>query len=361
MGTQMNGTEPRICIRPGLFARSDRQTDAEAILQYAERIEEMGFDGVFVGDRMLAEAPASDGKIVYSATMIEATTIMAAIAARTSRIQVGLLIYVVPYRRPLQIAKTFASLDVISSGRIIMGAGVGWNPKEFDALGLNMSERGGQFEEAIPLIRKLWCGERVTFEGKWSKLKDIQIAPASPRPSGIPIWMASFAPSHDLNFSSGFPKLIRGALERVGRLGDGWAPLTYSASAKRRISPEHLAQAWGHIETAACQAGRDPEKIELVHSDWIYVLDGPGAEKRAFEAVSAFFTGDWDEARNTYIIGTPDEVVEKLLTQTRRINRKVDSYLLTPIGTSADQLSLIQERIAPELRAANTVSVPPHS
>jgi probable F420-dependent oxidoreductase len=341
-------TQPRINIRPSFAFGVE---DVAAMIEYAELIEQMGFDGVFVGDRMLSQAQAG-GKVVYASTMIEVTTIMAAFAARTSRIAVGVLVYIVPYRRPLQIAKTFASLDALAKGRIIMGAGVGWNPKEFEALGLDMGDRGRQFEEAIPLIRRLWSGERVTFDGKWSKLVDVQIAPASPRPGGPPIWMASFAPSHSLDFSAGFEVPIRRALDRVGRLADGWAPLTYSASAKRRISAEQLGDAWQIVQEGAARAGRDPNSIDIIHSDWIYVLDGPNAEERGFKAVSTFFTGDWEQAKNTYVIGTPDQVVEQLLAQTSRIGRSVDAYLITPISDERSQLDLIRERVAPALRSA---------
>jgi probable F420-dependent oxidoreductase len=344
--------EPMICIRPSFELR---MKDLQGTLRYAELVEEMGFDAVFVGDRMLAQA-ASDGKVVYDATAVECTTIMAAMAARTSRIRIGVLIFVVPYRRPLQIAKSFASLDAISEGRIIMGCGVGWNRREFEALGLDMSKRGAMFEEAIPLIRKLWTGEPVTFQGQWSQLDQISIAPLPKQPDGPPIWMASFAPSHDLDFSGGFPKPIAGALDRVGRLADGWAPLTYSASARRRISPEDLARAWEIVGAGAERVGRSPADIDLVHSDWIYIVDGPDGERRGQEAVSKFFTGNWEEAKNTYVIGTPDEVVEQLARQTSRIPRKVDAFLLTPISIEHGQLDLIHDKVAPALRQLNRKS-----
>lgn len=342
--------EPLINIRPSFAVGVD---DVEATLQYAELIEQMGFDGVFVGDRMLAQAQVGD-KVVYSATMIEVTTIMAAIAARTSRVKVGVLVYIVPYRRPLQIAKTFASLDTLAKGRIVMGAGVGWNAKEFEALGLNMADRGSRFEEAIPLIRRLWSGESVTFEGRWSKLADVRIAPPSPTPGGPPIWMASFAPSHSLDFSAGFPVPIRRALERVGRLADGWAPLTYSASSKRRIEPAQMGEAWQIVQQGAASVGRDPADIDVVHSDWIYVLDGkPDAKERAYRAVRTFFTGSWEEALNTYPIGTPDQIVAQMLQTMSAVDRKPDAYLITPISDERGQLELIRDRVAPLLREAS--------
>ncbi|HLG87367.1 MAG TPA: LLM class flavin-dependent oxidoreductase [Alphaproteobacteria bacterium] len=344
------GRQPSICVRPALFRRPGDITDAEEIIQFAQRAEALTFDGVFVGDRLLAEAPA-DGKIVYGGSFIEATTIMAAIAARTERINIGILVYVVPYRTPLQTAKVFASLDVISRGRIIMGAGLGWNRKEFESLGLDMAGRGAQFEEAIPLIRRLWTGEAVSFVGNWSRLEEVVISPACPRAAGPPIWMASFAPSHSLDFSGGFSAAIRGALDRVGRLADGWAPLTYSASAKRRLSPSDLAAAWDIVGQGATRVGRSPDDITLVHSDWIYILDGPGAKDRAYNALSTFFTGTWEDAKRTYLIGTADEVLEMLSAQSAELDRPVDSYVLTPLSPEMSQLELIGEFLIPALRS----------
>ena len=339
-------TEPMICIRPSFPLR---MTDAEGTMRYAKMVEDMGFDAFFLGDRMLAQAALPDGQVVYAATSVEPTTMMAAIAGRTSRIQIGVLVYIVPFRRPLQIAKTFASLDFISNGRIIMGAGLGWNPKEFASLGLSMADRGSQFEEAIPLIRQLWRGDTVTFHGRWSDLEGVRIAPISPRPAGPPIWMGTFAPTQTLDFST-WTTPVRNVLDRVGRHADAWAPLTYTAASMRRISAAHLGEAWNMIMESAVKAGRASDSVDLVHADWIYILDGPNAEQRGFEAVSKFFTGSWQDAKNTYVIGTPDEVVDKLLTLTSRIKRKTDAYMLTPISSELSQLDLIRDRIAPKLR-----------
>ena len=340
---------PPVNVRP-TFHRPD--TNISDTIEFAVMAEEMGFDGVFVGDRLLAHAQ-SFGKTVYTAGMIECTTIMAAMAARTKRINIGVLVYIVPYRTPLQAAKTFASLDLISDGRIIMGAGLGWASKEFDSLGIEFATRGARFEESIPLIRRLVSGEKVTFDGRFTKLDEVQIAPASKRPGGPPIWMASFEPSHDLDFSKGYPTRISSALQRVGRLADGWAPMVFSASGKRRITQEHLLEAWNFIAEGAAKVGRNTDDIDFVHSEWIYVLDGPGSEKRAHEAVSNFFPGTYEEAKRTFVIGTPEEVVEKMQEQVRLLPRKADAFLLTPFSAERRQLELVQERVKPLLQEAN--------
>ncbi len=347
--TKPRPTLPPVNVRPTFHSANTKISDTIA---FAVTAEEMGFDGVFVGDRLLSQAQ-SKGKVVYTAGMIEATTIMAAMATRTARINIGVLVYIVPYRTPLQAAKTFASLEQISNGRIILGVGLGWSSKEFESLGLEFATRGARFEEGVPLIRRLITGENVTFHGRFSTLDDVQIDPASPRPGGPPVWMASFEPSHDLDFSKGYPTRISNALKRVGRLADGWAPMVFTASGKRRITPEHLLEAWQFITEGAASIGRDPDDIDIVHSEWIYVLDGAGSEQRAHEAVSNFFPGSWEEAKRTFVIGTPDEIVEQMQAQMVRMPRKSDAFLLTPFSADCRQLELIQSRVAPQLREAN--------
>lgn len=349
MSRKIRPALPRVNVRP-TFHRPD--TKISDTIAFAVMAEELGFDGVFVGDRLLAQAQ-SFGKVVYTAGMIESTTMMAAMAARTSRVDIGVLVYIVPFRTPLQAAKTFASLDQISDGRIIMGAGLGWASKEFESLGIEFASRGARFEEYLPLIRRLVCGEKVTFHGRFTHFDEVQIAPASPRPGGPPVWMASFEPSHDLDFSQGYPTRISNGLKRVGRLADGWAPMVFSASGKRRITPEHLLEAWNFVCEGARAVGRDPDDIDFIHNEWIYVLDGPGSEKKGHEAANNFFPGTWEEARRTFIIGTPEEIVDKMQAQIALLGRKSDAFLLTPFSADRRQLELIQERVAPLLREAN--------
>lgn len=344
---------PLVCIRPPgwMTATSGPITD---LVAWAERAERLGFDGAFVGDRLLSEATTPSGDVVYGASMLDVTVALATMAARTERILLGPLVLVFPYRHPVQLAKTFASLDAASGGRIVLGAGIGWNAREFEVLGLPMTGRGERFEEALHVVRRLWTGEPVSHRGDTWQFSDVQIVPSPARPGGPPVWLASFSPGQALDWTDELPAASLRQLDRVGRLADGWVPLVYSASAKRRIAPAMLATAWGRVQQSARAAGRTRDDIDFVLSDWCYVLDGPGAQDRCRRALARFFDGSWDEAQRTYSIGTPDELLDMLRTQTAEIDR-VDGYVLTPLSDEPEQMELLAD-VGAHLRAGKGVA-----
>lgn len=138
-------------------------------------------------------------------------------------------------------------------------------------------------------------------------------------------------------------------LERVGRLADGWVPLVYSASGKRRLDARVLARAWERVLDSAATAGRGRQDIDFVFSDWCYVLDGSRSVERCRRALSGFFSGSWEDALRTYTIGTAGEVVEKIRAHCAGIDR-VDAYVLTPLGGEPDQLDALAEGVTPHLR-----------
>jgi probable F420-dependent oxidoreductase len=337
---------PLVCLRPPGWVTPTSGPIVD-LVAWVGRAEELGFDGAFVGDRMLSEATTPGRAVVYGASMLDVTVALATMAARTSRILLGPLVLVFPYRHPVQLAKQFASLDAVSGGRLVLGAGIGWNAREFEVLGLDMGGRGERFEEQIALVRELWAGQPVTHRGPTWDVADVQIVPPPARPGGPPIWLASFSPGQALDWTTELPALALRQLDRVGRLADGWVPLVYSASAKRRLAPETLARAWDHVLDSAARSDRGRGDIDFVLSDWGYVLDGPASVERCKLALSRFFDGSWEDAQRTYTIGTADEVVDKLRAQTASIDR-VDAYIFTPLSNETeqmDQLASVAERL----------------
>jgi len=347
----VSGDGVLVCVRPPGWVNEDSGPLAD-LLAWAERAEELGFDGVFVGDRLLAEATTPGGAVVYGASMTDVTVILAAMAARTAKIFLGPLVLVFPYRHPIQLAKAFASLDAASGGRVILGAGIGWNAREFEALGIPMAGRAERFEEALPLVRRLWIGHPVTHAGPTWQFADVQVSPPPARPGGPPVWLASFSPGQAMDWQDTFPPATQRQLERIGRLADGWVPLVYSASSKRRLASETLGAAWRVVLDSAARSGRTRTDIDFVFSDWCYVLDGPGAEDRCQAALSRFFAGSWEDALRTYTIGTADEVLNKIRAHTAAVDH-VDAYIFTPLSDEAEQLGLLAG-IAGVLREAAT-------
>ncbi len=187
-------------------------TQPEEILRMAETAEASGaFDHVWVGDSIMAKP------------RMESITLMAAIAARTKRVKIGVACMAsFPSRDPITLAYQWASMDLLSEGRMILGACMGGpvdqqeHRTEYRNMGIKAADRAQRMEEKIPLLRKLWTEDRVTYEGKFHSLENAFIEP-KPAQSPPPIWVIS-----NPRLATGKPHIIERSLRRVARMGDGW-------------------------------------------------------------------------------------------------------------------------------------------
>lgn len=317
-------------------------TPFDDIVRWVKRAEEKGFDSVHVGDRLLSRVPP-----VYESTMYEATMALATFAAHTERLELSPLVFNSPYRHPVLIAKVFASLDVMSHGRAILGIGAGWNAHEFAVLGVPRDKRGELLEEGVEVIRRLWTENHVDHAGRHFRFEDVSVEPKPLRKPHPPIWFGSFGPE-----VAEFTPLVDRVLRRIGRLGDGWVPLTYSTPGRQMMAPEKLGAAWRRIEASLVEHGRDPGQFEIVYSHWPYVLhDEAGERARCEAAVQRWFDGSYEEAKRTYPIGTPEAIVETLKHATSDLPR-VDRFIFTPFSYDPEQMDRLAEEVIPRLREA---------
>jgi probable F420-dependent oxidoreductase len=340
---------PFVGARPSGWLGGDPTTQIREILDWAVYAEELGFDVFYVGDRLLA-AVASGENRVYESSMLDPFVLLSGVAARTSKIRLATLVAVVPYRHPASLAKITASLDVLSGGRFILGAGSGWNRTELAMYGVDYATRGKRMEEGLKLVRRLWDGEAITEATEFWDLDGIRVTPTPDR--APPIWLGSFRPTDIVpDWNGEIDDRIRRALSRVGRLADGWVPVLYSGVNQTRMSGKQFAASWDVISEAAEAAGRDPEKIEIIFAHWVAIVRDQ-AERAACERVLArFFPGTYEEARNTYLIGTPEEILEQIRSMTSELNR-IDGYLFTPLNDDKTQLQAISEEIRRPLLAS---------
>ena len=182
--------------------RNPDQWHREWSALYAETIdlaawtEEAGFDAAWVPEHHLA----SDS-YVSSPLMV-----LSAIAARTSRIRLGSAIALAPLYHPLRFAADCVALDILSGGRAEMALAIGYRRREYDAFGLDFARRGSRFDEFLQVVKALWAGETVDFEGKHFTLKGAKLMPPAPR-GDVPLLIGGF---------------VEKALERVARHADGY-------------------------------------------------------------------------------------------------------------------------------------------
>jgi probable F420-dependent oxidoreductase len=152
----------------------------------ARTAEEAGFDSIWVGDHYLYR----DGRGERGPW--EAWSLLAGLAAVTSRVRLGPLVACLGFHAPAVLAKTAATVDEISGGRLVLGVGSGWNETEFRAFGLPFDRKVSRFEEAFEIVRRLLAGERVTFSGRFHSVEDAVLLPA-PRRS-IPLMVGGTGP-----------------------------------------------------------------------------------------------------------------------------------------------------------------------
>ncbi len=158
-------------------------------LDLARRAESAGYDSIWVGDHLVYDLPDGSTRGPY-----EAWTTLAAIAAATTRVEIGPLVASASFHAPAMLAKQAATVDAISEGRLILGIGAGWNRREFDAFGFPSDRRVSRGEEALAIIAPLLREGRTTFHGQFYDVEDCVLDPRPVREGGPPIMLGSNSP-----------------------------------------------------------------------------------------------------------------------------------------------------------------------
>jgi probable F420-dependent oxidoreductase len=187
----------------------------EHFARVARAAEEAGFDSLWAGDHISFHEP-----------LLDQTVALSLFAAVTERIALGAGVVILPLRSPALVARAFASLDYLSGGRTILGVGVGGeHPKDFEAVGVPVRERGARTDEAMLALRELFSAEEASFAGRFYAFGGVSINPRPVQPGGPPIWVGGRSEA---------------AIRRAARLGDGWIPIWASPDRYAR----GLAQLW---------------------------------------------------------------------------------------------------------------------
>lgn len=218
----------------GIWATPDN------IASFSRQAERAGYASLWSFQRLLIPA-GSDMQPVYQ-SVLDPMAALAFTAALTSRIRLGAAIINAPYVSPGYLAKEAATVDILSAGRLDLGLGIGWMPEEFELTGASMPRRGPRLAEYVRVLRALWADGISEFDGEFYRIPRGTMAPNPVQRGGPPILLGGMA---------------RPALERIGRVGDGW--VTSSRTDLSRIS-ELIAV----VRDAAAAAGRDPHRLRIV-------------------------------------------------------------------------------------------------
>ncbi len=172
--------------------------------------EELGYHLVMISDHVAITPDIQEG---FPAPFYDPFTSLSWLAAMSDGVELGTTVTILPYRHPLLTARMGATIDQLSNGRFILGAGVGWARQEFDALGVPFDKRGALASEYLEAIKLCWANDVATYEGQHISFRDVHTAPRPVRSTGIPIWVGGSSEA---------------ALLRAVRYGDAWHPYRYT-------------------------------------------------------------------------------------------------------------------------------------
>jgi probable F420-dependent oxidoreductase len=233
---------------------SSATVSAADLVRFAQQAETLGFYCLTVADHIVVPKNISvpypytvDGKYPGTGYHLETLMTMSYLAGATQRIRFVTSVMILPYRNPIVTAKMLASLDVLSGGRVIVGAGVGWMKEEFETIRTEaFAERGKVTDEYIAAFRELWMSDKPSFSGKYCNFSDIIFLPKPVQKPTIPIWIGGHS---------------KQAIRRAARLGDGWHPIGGVPTIP--LEPEDVAADMAMLREYAEKAGRDPKKIRV--------------------------------------------------------------------------------------------------
>jgi len=222
----------------GLTRRPLTATDhADQVIQLAEAAEQLGFHAVWVGDHLAfpttptTSYPYGGGTMSPQTSMLDPFAVLAAVAARTSRVRLGFGVVVLPLRHPVVVAKLVATIDALSHGRVVLGVGTGWLPEELTLVGVDVAERGRATDAALQLLRRAFADGEVD---------GMTLLPTPVQRPGPPLWVGGAGSR---------------ALRRAAELADAWdAPFT---------DPDALADGIARLHAACKAVGRDPATLDV--------------------------------------------------------------------------------------------------
>ena len=219
------------------------------------------------GDIQQAHSTASDERL-------EQITTLAYLAGITDQIKLVTSVMIIPYRNPILTAKMLSTLDMLSKGRLILGAGVGWMKEEFELLNTEpFAERGAVTNEYLRAFIELWTSDNPTFEGEYVNFSDITFLPKPVQKPHPPIWIGGQS---------------KPAIRRAAQIGNAWHPVGAIPAAP--LEPEELAENLALLHDYAEKAGRDPSQIQVSVKAPLYDSNNSDGPRRRF-------TGSPDQVR----------------------------------------------------------------
>ncbi len=292
----------------------------ENLRTLAQRAESLGFDSVWVSDHIILPRKvdsfypyAADGVATFrpDEDYYDPLATLNFLAGCTQKIRLGTHVLILPYRNPVVTAKMLSTLDVLSGGRVILGAGVGWMEEEFQALGLDTyAQRGAVTDEYIQLFKELWTKDEPEFQGEHYQLSGMGFMPKPVQKPHPPIWIGGHT---------------NPAIRRAAEYGDGWMPIGLRPPAI--LEPEELAEKIARLRRLTVRAGRPEDAVSLCFSTGVTFDDSPGATRRMMsgraEQIATDLRQYQDLGVRNFILGFPGDSVAALNEAMEQFSKQV--------------------------------------
>jgi probable F420-dependent oxidoreductase len=292
----------------------------EQLRTVAQRAEDLGYDHVWVSDHIILPKKvdsfypyAADGVATFKPDepYYEPLAALNFIAGCTQRIRLGTHVLIIPYRNPVLTAKILSTLDVLSGGRLILGAGVGWMEEEFKAMGLDTyKERGAVTDEYLQIYKELWTKEDASFDGKYYQISDTGFEPKPVQKPHPPIWIGGHSGP---------------AVRRAARYGDGWMPIGLRPPAI--LEPEELSGKIARLRKLTVEAGRPEDAVSLTFSTGVVFNDAAGSSRTWMQGNPEQIASDLrqyqDLGVSNFIINFQGGTVLELQENMERFSREV--------------------------------------
>jgi len=289
--------------------------DLEEIRRYIERAEALGFHSLWVQEQAGLRAAAG---------ALEGVSMLSYAAALTRRIRLGSAVFLINLRNPIQLAKSLASLDQLSQGRLIVGVGLGGVTRLYEAYGLSPEHRVSRFVEALTLMKKLWTEENFTFEGKFWQIEKASLLPRPFQKPHPPVWFGANSPA---------------ALKRAVKHGSGFIGAGSSSSGDFKSKVQTVLSALAEAKKGSA---------DFIIGKRVYLAvdrDRERAAKRLREWFGLFY-GQADLADRVAVWGSAEECVERLREIVAAGARLL---LLNPVFDMMEQMEVLASEVVPRV------------
>lgn len=309
----------------------DSDAAIDALTRQAELVEDAGFDSLWIPEHHFTEENYPDN-----------WSLLSYLTGKTDEVTVGTMLCLVPLYNPMRLAEQTANADMLSSGRFVFGAGVGYRQKEFEVMGVEMEHRGARMDEALDILERAWTEDPVSYEGEQFQFEDVHVNPKPVQTGGPPVWLGGSSEA---------------AIRRAATRGDAWVPSI-------RPPLERLEELYEVYNVALEEAGRTPSARPLLREGFV-AETREEAFRHAKDTLLAKYNQymEWrgreqvapeefeEHAANRYIIGSPDDVIDEI--EKRRERLGTDHLMLRtrwtgmPADVAEESIRLFGEEVVP--------------